>query len=217
VRTSWGKARGRGVVVALAACVLAVSGCTETRSATGSPPPGLEPTTTPTSDPFSELPTGAIFLPLDQWRPSTSGRSQALSPCLRHPLSILGAETYRVRAFTAIGDEDVKGQDVLVAYHDVTAAKQGFFIFKEWQQTCDDDLDSGHSWERTKPIRVIGPGDEAAWFRLVRDGSVRYTTGLIRVGSVVGMVTILNSVIPGVPFAAGRKMNTMLQRAARRI
>jgi hypothetical protein len=209
-------ARVGALALALGVSAGLLSGCSETRTASGSENriSALdEPVTaTPAS---TVMPTGAIFLPQRQWRPSNSGGTRAMSPCLRRPLQSLEAEATRLRAFASVRDDTSVAHELLVVFPDRNAAHQGMVIVKDWQFGCPPRLGDRHEWTRSALVDVEDAGDEAAWFDLVRDGTVRYSTGVIRVGTTLGVLTVEKRVRP--LSESRRTMRNMLQRAGRRL
>jgi hypothetical protein len=210
-------ARRTGVLLGASALIAGLAACSDTRTASGNVTSPLDAPPTATPDAFDALPTGPIFLPLSSWAPAAGGRAQALDPCLRQPYASLGADAYRVRAFASRAGASSRAQDVLVVFRTEKAAAEGFFIFNEWHDTCARRLDDDRDWEREASTRVAGAGDAAAWFSVTADDTERYTTGVIRSGTTVALVTVRNTVGSSESWNPRRTMTTMLQRAGRRL
>lgn len=196
--------------------VAMLAACSDTRAASGtaSGSRGAPATQTPAAS--QQLPIGEVFLADDSWKPASTGRAQALNPCLRQPLNSLGADTRLVRAFNE-GDGAARAQEIFLLFHSENAAEQAFFIFTDWHQSCRPMLGNNRTWKRSAPTHLMGAGEEAVRLRVVADGKVRFTSGVIRLGRVVGVVTIRDETGSPGTFSSGQMMKNMLLRAGQRL
>lgn len=214
------RARLRALLVASALSVL-LGACGSASAPASEDKPYVPPeaSDTPTLDPSAELiPDGPIFLPLQRWRPSSTSERQ-LNPCLRQPFLVLGADKIRYRSFHSAGDEAL-AQDMVAAFHNQYAARQAAYLLRRWQETCTHRL-------RGRPVIVnqptslgSGPGSQV-WFSTYqkdRTGDfTRSATGVVRIGRLVGMVTVQDTSGNDDPAAVEPIIVRMVQRGYSRL
>lgn len=178
-----------------------------------------EASDTPTIDAAEELmPDGPLFLPLGKWQPAPTNERQ-LNPCLQQRLVVLGAETTRYRSFHATY-KNAEGQDLVAVFHDRAGARQAAYLLRRWQETCADRLDD-RSITASTP-RSVGPGrGNASWFVTYAKGrtgeDTRWSTGLVQVGRLVGVVTVQETTSDTDPTSVEAPLVRMVERGFSRL